>query len=131
MDRVWSLSSDFNFDFKLSNFDRITTTDYLDSIDKTVKIIFDEMSSLNLNKVGLCLARVDSELIAHYLFINDVITEYVFLDIDGTNRDDLILCQNIAKKYNKKLNVISITKDQLLEQIIDAKFNLHNLFLPT
>lgn len=131
MDRIWSLSSDFNFDFKLSNFDRITTTDYLDSIDKTVKIISDEMSALNLNKVGLCLSGVDSELIAHYLSINDVITEYFFLDIDGTNSDDLILCQNIAKKYNNKLNVISITIDQLLEEIIYTNFDITNVCWPT
>lgn len=131
MDRIWSLTSDFKFDFTLANFDIITTTDYLSSIDKTVKIIYDEMTTLNLNKVGLCLSGVDSELIAHYLAINGITTEYFFLDIDGTNSADLILCQNIAKKYNNKLNVISITIEQLLEEIIYTNFDITNVCWPT
>ena len=131
MNRQWSLDLNFNFSYTIDSFDTITTIDYLDAIDKTVKDIKTEMDTLGLSKVGLCLSGSDSELIAHFLNKNSIPTEYFFMDIDGINFECLELCEKISERYATPLNVISITKQQLLSEEIYKNFNITPVCMPT
>lgn len=131
MKREWSLSEDFKFTFNLAEFDVVDTPDYLSAVDKTVKVVRDDFTKLNLEKVALCLSGSDSELIAHYLHKNDIPTEYFFLDIGGINPTELELCKKISAKYNTKLNVISITLPELLDTLIYENFHITHVCWPT
>jgi hypothetical protein len=131
MKREWLLSEDFKFTFNLSEFDVVDTPDYLSAVDKTVKVVRDDFTKLNLHKVALCLSGSDSELIAHYLHKNDIPTEYFFLDIGGINPTELELCKKISAKYNTKLNVISITLTELLDTLIYENFHITHVCWPT
>jgi len=131
MHRSYSLTDDLKFSYKIENFDQITTVDYLGAINKSVISIIDEMNVLSLKRVGLCLSGSDSELIAHYLHLNNVPTEYFFLDVENINSLERKLCEEISKKYNTKLNVISITIEELLDKFIYENFNITPVCYPT
>jgi hypothetical protein len=131
MNRIWSLTEDFKFSYNLTEFDTVDTNNYLEAIEKTVKLVRDDFTKLNLHKVGLCLSGSDSELIAHYLHKNDIPTEYFFLDIGGINNADLELCKKISNKYNTKLNIISITINDLLSTLMYENFHITHVCWPT
>jgi hypothetical protein len=131
MNRKWSLTEDFKFTYNLTEFDTVDTNNYVEAIEKTVKLVRDDFTKLNLHKVALCLSGSDSELIAHFLHKNFIPTEYFFLDINGINSVELDLCKKIAAKYNTKLNVISITEHDLLNTIIYENFHITHVCWPT
>lgn len=131
MNRNWELSPDFKFSYFLTDFDSISTSNYIEAIDKASLLVFEDAAKLNLNKIGLCISGADSELIARSLFNLGIYTEYFFLNIDGINSVELSICQNIAKRYNAKLNVVTITKNDLLETVIYENFNITPVIYPT
>jgi hypothetical protein len=131
MQRNYNLTPNFNFDYSVSDFDKIDTTDFFDAINETTKIIYTEALNSNLNKIGLCLSGVDSELIAHYLNKNNIPVEYFFLHIPNINDKDLELCKNIAKKYNTHLNVLSIPVNKIIDTNIYENFNITYSCWPT
>jgi hypothetical protein len=131
MNRQWSLTDDFQFSYEVNNFDTIDTVDYLDAIDKASKLIREDYTKVNLSKVGLCLSGTDSELIARSFHKLNIPVEYFFLDIDGINSVELALCQKIAERYQTKLNVVSITKEDLLNNIIYENFDITYVLYPT
>lgn len=131
MNRQWSLTDDFQFSYSITEFDTIDTVDYLDAIDKASKLIREDYIKVNLSKVGLCLSGTDSELIARSLHKLNIPVEYFFLDIDGINSIELALCKQIAERYQTKLNIVSITTEDLLNTIIYENFNITYVIYPT
>jgi hypothetical protein len=129
--RKYELTDDFKFSYSVEEFDEITTTNYLEAIDKTTKVVFDDCKKANLNKIGLCLSGSDSEFIAHFLHKNDIPTEYFFMDIGGINSEELKLCEQISKKYNTKLNVVSVNTKELLDNLIYENFDITHVCWPT
>jgi len=43
MDRNYSFTKDYKFSYNIDNFDKITTSDYLEAINKSVISIINEM----------------------------------------------------------------------------------------
>ncbi len=131
MNRFFELTNDFKFSYSVQNLNEITTENYLNAIEKTTKIVYEDCLKSESNKIGLCLSGSDSELIAHFLHKNKIPTEYFFLNIAGINSKELELCKKISEKYNTKLNVIYINKDDLLRKIIYENFQITYVCWPT
>lgn len=131
MKRVWNLTENFDFSYAVGDYDIITTNNFLEAVNKTVKLIEQELKDLNLKKIALCLSGSDSELIAHFFYMNNIPIEYFFLDIDGINRLELNLCEKISKKYNTNLNVYSISSNELISNLIYENFNITKVCWPT
>lgn len=131
MNRVFNVNSNFDFSYKLTNFDVITTKNYLEAVDKITKNIEKTLVDLNLKKIGLCLSGLDSEIIANSLSKSDIYVEFFFLKIENVNIADLELAEKISKKYKKILNVVSITIEELLDYEIFNSFNITKVCWPT
>lgn len=131
MKRNYELTADFQFKYFFSDFDPITTNNFFDAVDQTCKDIYNEALSQNLNKIGLCLSGLDSELIAFYLEKNSIPVEYFFLLITGINDKDLEICKIIANKNKKHLNVVSLTIDEFIDTNIYENFEITYNCWPT
>ena len=83
MNRIYTFDKNTKkFSYRIDDFDKVTTDTFFDAVDKTVKDIKKEMTALGLEKIGLCLSGIDSELIAHYIHLNDIPVEYFFFHIN-------------------------------------------------
>lgn len=131
MKRNYTLNENFEFTYALTELDTITTVNYLDAIDKSSLLVYKDAESNNLSKFGLCLSGMDSELIARSFYKLGLPVEYFFLRIDDININELILCEQIAKKYNTKLNTVFISKEELLETVIYENFIITHVLYPT
>jgi|APGre2960657404_1045060.scaffolds.fasta_scaffold00331_16 hypothetical protein len=132
MNRIYTFDKNTKkFTYRIDNFDKITTDSFFDAVDKTVKDIKKEMTTLGLDKIGLCLSGIDSELIAHYIHLNDIPVEYFFFHINGINDSTKIIVEEIAKKYDVKLNIYKFTVDEILKSIIHENFEIAEVCWPT
>lgn len=130
MQRIWEFDNKANFSYRLEKFETISTKSFLEAIDKTVSVVFNDAVLANKQKIALCLSGIDSELIAHYLHHKSIPTEYFFLHIPTVNDSTLLLCRQISKKYNTQLNVVTVNFDKLVEYV-DESFNITKVCAPT
>lgn len=115
MDRIFNFNKvTYDFQYSITNFDKITTTDYIESIDNTVLNLYRQALNKGIDKFGLAISGIDSELIASSINRFKLPVEYFFLHIKGINDHQLPLAKIVAKKYNTKLNIIERTIDQVL-----------------
>jgi hypothetical protein len=132
MNRIYTFDKNTKkFTYQIDNFDKVTTDTFFDAVDKTVKDIKQEMTGLGLDKIGLCLSGIDSELIAHYIHLNDIPVEYFFFHINGINDSTKIIVEDIAKKYGVKLNIYEFSIDDILKSIIHENFKITEVCWPT
>lgn len=132
MNRIFNyIKEESKFNYSIDNFDKITTSDFFEAVDKTVKDVLMEMQHLKLNKVALLISGIDSEIIARYLYLNKVDTEYYFLHILGVNDEHKQLVEKISKKYKTKLNIISIDEKTILDKTIFESFNICEVKIAT
>ena len=119
------------YSYRVAEFDKITTGDFFEAIDKTVKDIKAEMASLGLKKIALLISGIDSELIAKFINLNNIEVEYFFLHIPGVNDEHKYLVESIAKLYKSKINIVSIDERTVLEKAIVETFDTCEISIPT
>lgn len=132
MKRIFNYNKqESQFSYSVDNFDQITTANFFEAVDKSVKDIKEEMNLLNLNKISLLISGIDSEIIAKYIILNNIPVEFYFLHIQGVNDSHKELVEFIAKRYDVKLNVITTSFKEVTETIIFETFSYCEIKIPT
>jgi hypothetical protein len=132
MNRTFEYNQDLStYSYQITDFDNITTDDYFEAVDKTLEDIFIEMSANNLEKIAICLSGIDSEIIADRSLKYKKDVEYFFLHIVGVNDEHKIIVENISAKHKVKLNLISVTFNELLDNYLDECLDICHLARPT
>lgn len=92
--------------------------------------LFDKAKNLNLEKVGLALSGLDSEIIAHSLHKLKIPAEFFFLNVVGANDNQISDVKKVAKKYDTKLNIIRILQEDLIDNLIYESFSVLPVIFP-
>lgn len=132
MNRIFNYDKNLSiYNYQIKDFDKITTDDYFEAVDKTLEDIFIEMSENNVEKIALCLSGIDSEIIGNRLRKYNKDVEYFFLHILGVNDEHKTIIENISIKHKVKLNVVSVNFNDLLENFLDESLDICHLARPT
>lgn len=132
MDRIFNYDKDnSNFSYSIKNFDKITTSDYFEAVDKSIEDIFDEMKTLKIDKIALCLSGIDGEIIAKRLLKYQRHVEYFFLHIVGINDNHKTIIEQVAESHKIKLNVITTTFDFILNDYCQEVFEYCEVTMAT
>lgn len=132
MDRVFNYDKgNCNFSYSIDNFDKITTSDYFEAVDKTLEDIFNEMSHLKIEKIALCLSGIDGEIIGKRLLKYHRHVEYFFLHVIGINDEHKKIIEEISQSHKVKLNVISTTFDFISKQFSHEVFDFCEITMAT
>lgn len=118
------------FTYKIHTFNQVTTSDYIEAIDKTVLDLHSKMINLGLEKFGLALSGIDSELIANSIHRLKLPVEYFFLHVESINDDDLSLVNKIALRHDVKLNIVPLSLRDIYWSIPFEIFKLCPVFFP-
>lgn len=132
MDRIFSYDKNSSqFSYSIDNFDTVSTSDYFEAVDKTIEDIFDEMATLNLAKIAICLSGIDGEIIGKRLLKYQRHVEYFFLHIVGINDEHKKIIEKIAESHDVKLNVITTTFDFISQEFSHEVFEFCEVTMAT
>lgn len=118
------------FDYSVSEFDKICTKNYIDAIDNTILTLYSRSKSLGINKIALCLSGIDSELIANGFHKLGITCEYFFLYIKSINEAHYKIAKEISLNHKTILNVIEVSTSDIFDYIIDEVFDICPVYFP-
>jgi len=107
-----------SFEFTYTIDDDLITSDLKYAIRKTIT---DLHSSANM-PLSICISGADSEIIAREAATQGIPFELWFLDIWNINSRALKMSQDLAAELGTKLNVISLSKEEAFDSVLEKNY---------
>ena len=119
-------NSVFEFRYNLSDTEPITT-----DLNYAIKKTISDLYSLAKMPLSICISGADSEIIARAAAGLNIPFELYFLDIWNINAEALKKSQLLSKELRVPLNVITITKEEAFDSILEKNYKILQAEKPT